>query len=96
MEKNYDRVEDRSEGMKYYFLNDIVHRVDGPAVMDGAGYEAWYLRGEFHRTDGPAVVATGGFEAYYIHGVRLPLEEFIKRCGGGQVYNPYTKTWSWF
>jgi len=47
MEKNYDRVEERSEGMKYYFLNDIVHRVDGPAVMDGAGYEAWYYAVSF-------------------------------------------------
>lgn len=53
------------EEIRYYILeeNGILHRLDGPAVIEtrnantpGGGYirHAWYRYGKFHRTDGPA------------------------------------------
>jgi hypothetical protein len=30
-------------GQKIWYLNDMIHREDGPAVEDEDGYKAWYL-----------------------------------------------------
>lgn len=34
----------------------LLHREDGPAVRDSAGYELWVRHGILHRVDGPAIV----------------------------------------
>ena len=31
-----------------------LHRLDGPAQMDGEGNNSWYLNGKLHRLDAPA------------------------------------------
>ena len=33
-------------GDKQWFLNDKLHREDGPAIELANGYKAWYLNGE--------------------------------------------------
>jgi hypothetical protein len=33
-------------GSKSWWLNDELHREDGPAVEDANGYKAWYLNGK--------------------------------------------------
>ncbi len=47
-------------GTKYWYLNDKLHREDGPAVEGTGGYKEWWLNGKLHRTDGPAVEGTDG------------------------------------
>ena len=42
-------------GNKSWYLNDLLHREDGPAVEYVNGYKCWYLNGKLHREDGPAV-----------------------------------------
>jgi hypothetical protein len=42
-------------GTKCYYLNDLLHREDGPAVEWTDGYKAWLINGEHHREDGPAI-----------------------------------------
>jgi hypothetical protein len=32
-----------ANGNKFWFLNDKIHREDGPAVEYAYGYKAWYL-----------------------------------------------------
>jgi hypothetical protein len=48
-------IEIDSTGNKWYWLNDDLHREDGPAVEWLDGSKAWFLHGKRHREDGPAI-----------------------------------------
>ena len=48
------------DGDKCWYLNDKLHRENGPAVEDANGNKWWYLNGELHRLDGPAVEFANG------------------------------------
>jgi hypothetical protein len=52
--ENYNRVERTEDGV-FYYLNDELHRIDGPAedYFDGTKY--WWLNGKLHRIGGPAI-----------------------------------------
>jgi hypothetical protein len=50
-----------------WYLNDQLHRVDGPAVERTNGYKAWYLNGQLHRADGPAVELSNGTKSWYLN-----------------------------
>ena len=52
-------------GTKKYYLNDKLHREDGPAVEYTDGTFTWYLHGEYHRVGGPAMVRNDGGIFYY-------------------------------
>ena len=56
------------DGSNHWYLNDRLHREDGPAVKHTDGYEAWYLNGKRHREDGPAVERTDGYKVWYRNG----------------------------
>jgi hypothetical protein len=43
------------DGVTCWYLNDELHREDGPAIIYRDGDETWYLYGKKHRVDGPAV-----------------------------------------
>ena len=43
--KNPYYTETNSNGTKCWYLNDKLHRVDGPAVEYSDGDKAWYLNG---------------------------------------------------
>jgi hypothetical protein len=57
-----------ADGSKEWYLNDKLHRTDGPAVEWADGYKAWYLNGEPHREDGPAVECADGYKVWYLNG----------------------------
>jgi hypothetical protein len=42
------RTVEYEDGSKEWFLNDRLHREDGPAVERADGTKAWYLNGERH------------------------------------------------
>ena len=42
-------------GDKFWYENDQLHRLDGPAEEYGNGDKSWYQNGQCHRLDGPAV-----------------------------------------
>ena len=48
-------VEVYTNGDKYWYLNDKLHREDGPAIEFNDGTKKWFLNGELHREDGPAI-----------------------------------------
>lgn len=49
-------------------VDDIYHRVDGPALIDGTG-EYWYYEGNLHRGEGlPAVIKTDGTKQWHVKG----------------------------
>ncbi len=53
---------------KIWYLNDRIHREDGPAIETETGYFTWCKNGEKHREDGPAHIEPDGTKWWYLHG----------------------------
>ena len=64
---NYD-VRTDLFGTKYYYVNNVLHREDGPAVEGFNGYKAWYKNGKYHREDGPAIEWASGTKEWFLDG----------------------------
>ena len=71
-------VKVRADGTKEWYLNDKLHREDGPAIEFANGDKSWYLNGKLHREDGPAVEYASGSKSWYLNG-KLHREEEHKR-----------------
>lgn len=54
--------------VKYWKLNGLNHREDGPAVEWTSGHKEWCINGKCHREDGPAVVYNDGSEVWWLNG----------------------------
>jgi hypothetical protein len=54
-------------GNKCYYLNNKLHREDGPAVEYSNGDKIWLQNGLYHRLDGPAVEYADGDVSWYFH-----------------------------
>jgi hypothetical protein len=57
-------------GIKEWYLDDKLHRTDGPAYEGADGTKSWYLDGKCHRTDGPAIEGADGSKYWYVDGKR--------------------------
>lgn len=55
-------------GDKYWYRNNKIHRIDGPAIEYKNGSKKWYLNGKCHRLDGPAIEYADGYKEWYIEG----------------------------
>lgn len=64
--KNGKYIED---GIERWYLNDQVHREDGPAVIWGEA-QFWYKNNLIHREDGPAVIEKFGHYVWMNKGVK--------------------------
>ena len=58
------------DGSKYWYLNDKLHREDGPAIEYADGDKYWHLNGEYHREDGPAIEYANGDKDWFLNGQR--------------------------
>ena len=56
------------DGTKVWYLNDQLHREDGPAVEYPDGSELWWFNDKFHRKDGHAIERTDGSKEYWYEG----------------------------
>lgn len=66
-----------SDGDKYWYLNGLRHREDGPAVEYSDGSKkSWYLNGLLHREDGPAIEFSDGTKAWYLNGQHHTEEDY--------------------
>src|ERR1039458_4549593 len=63
--------------VKSWYQNNLLHRVDGPAVEHANGDLEWYQNGSRHRMDGPAVVNARGTAEWYIDGKQINENEFL-------------------
>jgi len=85
-----------ADGRKYWYLNDKLHREDGPAIEFADGGKFWYLDDTLHREDGPAIEYANGNKWWYLNGkelteeehkaktnptVEMPMEEICKALG---------------
>jgi hypothetical protein len=55
-------------GNKCWWLNNRIHREDGPAIESANGHKSWYLYGDCHRIDGPAIEYADGDAWWYSEG----------------------------
>jgi hypothetical protein len=60
--------EESANGDKHWFLNDELHREDGPAVEYANGDKQWFLNGKLHREDGPAIEYASGDKRWFMNG----------------------------
>lgn len=73
--KDY-KVRIHSNGTKEWYLDNKLHREDGPAVERADGDKAWYINGKLHREDGPSVVRHNGYKAWFLNGKKLSERSF--------------------
>ena len=78
--KNYPnyKVVDPIDGTEKWYVDEKLHRIDGPAIIYPGGVEEWYVDGKIHRIGGPAITYPGGVEEWYVDGK-------IHRIGGPAV-----------
>jgi len=57
--KGYD-ITITPNGSRVWYLNNKLHREDGPAIEYRDGSRAWYLNDKLHREDGPAYESVDG------------------------------------
>jgi len=62
------RIHTNLNGDIYWYLDNKLHREDGPAVEWVNGDKCWYLNDTLHRVDGPAVEYVNGGKYWYQHG----------------------------
>ena len=62
-----------------WYLNDKLHREDGPAVERTDGTKYWYLDGKRHREDGPAIERIDGTKEWYLNGVEYTEADWRKQ-----------------
>ena len=62
------KYKNKNKTIYKYFMNDILHRENGPAVITDE-YEEWWCNGRVHREDGPAIVYKNGGEEWYKYGL---------------------------
>jgi len=46
----------------YWCYKGLIHRENGPAVVESYDWKAWYKHGFRHREDGPAIVFDNGLK----------------------------------
>ena len=60
----------------HFYLDNKLHRHDGPAVIFVGKKVEYYLNGKCHRTDGPAIIYKNGAQFYYVDGKYLSKDTF--------------------
>ena len=65
-------------GNKAWYLNDKLHREDGPAVEYADGDKYWYINGELHRENGPAIEFADGTKDWWINGKQVSESEVMR------------------
>ena len=67
------------DGTKRWYLDDKLHREDGPAVEYVNGTKLWYLGDKLHRVDGPAIEYADGRKSWFLNGVEYTEADWLKQ-----------------
>ena len=62
-------------GSRFWFLNGVLHREDGPAHINFNNTNHWYFGGKTHRIDGPAVEWFNGEKEWWVDGNQITEEQ---------------------
>ena len=74
---NQPECEIDEHGNKYWYLNEYLHREDGPAIETPYGLKEWWLHGKRHSKDGPAVVYADGRKEWYLEDEEVEPEDVV-------------------
>jgi hypothetical protein len=80
------RYIDHDRTIKWY-LNDKLHREEGPAVEYANGLLIWYKNGKLHREGGPAVEYSDGTKQWFLNG------KYHREDGPAIEYTDGSKAW---
>jgi len=61
-------------GNKWWRLNGVLHREDGPAIIWNNGDTEWFSHGKHHRLDGPAVKYGNWATSWFINDYEVTEE----------------------
>jgi len=64
---------------KEWYVENNLHRENGPAIEWADGSKSWYINDKHHREDGPSVEHSSGLKDYHIDGKYLTETEFNER-----------------
>ena len=70
-----------------WYLNDKLHREDGPAIENADGSKYWYLNDNLHREDGPAIENADGSKRWYLN------DKLHREDGPAVEYADRSKRW---
>jgi hypothetical protein len=68
------------DGTKYWYLDNKLHREDGPAVEFIVGENYWYLNNQLHREDGPAIEGIRGEKIWCLKGKEVSWKQVFKNA----------------
>ncbi len=71
----------------YRNSKNMLHRENGPAVIDVDGNQYWCKNGEYHRENGPAVIWHDGSQVWYKNG------KSHRDNGPAAIYADNSKEW---
>jgi hypothetical protein len=63
-----ERANENQKWNKKWYVNNVLHRTDGPAAEYRNGDRYWYFNGELHRSNGPAVECKNGHKEWWLGG----------------------------
>ncbi len=72
-------------GTKFWLLNDLLHREDGPAIEYPDGTKHWFLNGEYHCEDGPAFEYADGTKMWYLNGKSVSWQEVYRQANDPEI-----------
>jgi hypothetical protein len=73
-------------GSKAWYVDDKLHRLDGPAYEGADGSKQWYVDDKLHRLDGPAIEYADGSKRWYVDGKRHRLDGPAVEGADGSKY----------
>ena len=65
-------------GIKYWHLNDKLHRENWPAIENPDGRRVWYSNGKRHRVDGHAIEYANGNKWWFLNGKQYSESAYWK------------------
>jgi hypothetical protein len=77
MSLNAPKVVEHANGNKFWWLNNQLHRTDGPAIEWANGNMSWYVDGKCHRIDGPALVRANDNSKWYLYNKLYELDDWL-------------------
>lgn len=75
---NFSGIIEFCERSKVWYVNGLVHKEDGPALIELCGIKAWYINGKLHRLNGPAVEYPDGKKQWWIENKTYSEEQYWK------------------
>jgi hypothetical protein len=74
-QSSFTGVIEPTKFVKSYYKNGLLHREDGPAVIDTQYHiEVWYYNNKRHNLNGPAYIDSKNIKLYFVNGTQTTKE----------------------